>query len=271
MILNNKLHKYSLIKTKTEDQYVYLEDKIKEIQFLKNFELQYYLKIKNKKYSMKSEYEKGYSKKNTIFLELSKSLLDEKIKSLKNFVISPYDKDVVEIILIPNKKNSEHFGGYHRIFSNLFITKYISSYFYHIIEKKIEKHNLVKKTNNIHIRMKLKTDYPQAIKNIFQYIYDKNFRLQDLDFKLLITIYIECKHFKIDGIINDVINAIREKTNFENIIKILEIWQIFKETEMIKDFSRILSDSWFLIFSGKTQIIASYFFPLFLPLFSINL
>ncbi|CDU20094.1 conserved Plasmodium protein, unknown function [Plasmodium yoelii] len=251
MILNNKLHKYSLIKTKTEDQYVYLENKIKEIQFLKNFELQYYLKIKNKKYSMKSEYEKEYSKENAIFLELNKSLLSEKIKSLKNFVISPYDKDVVEIILVPNKKNSENFGGYHRIFSNLFITKYISSYFYHIIEKKIEKHNLVKKTNNIHVRMKLKTDYPQAIKNIFRYIYDKNFRLQDLDFKLLITIYIECKNLKIDGIIDDAINAIREKTNFENIIKILEVWQIFKETEMVKDFSRILSDSWFLIFSEK--------------------
>ncbi|SCM12816.1 conserved Plasmodium protein, unknown function [Plasmodium chabaudi adami] len=249
MVLNNKLHKNSLIKTKTEDQYVYLEDKIKEIQFLKNFELQYYLKIKNKQFSMKSEYEKEYIKSDTIFLELSESLLAEKIKSLKNFVISPYDKNVVEIILIPNKKNSENFSGYHRIFSNLFITKYISSYFYHIIEKKIEKHHLMKKTNNIHIRMKLKTDYPQAIKNIFKYIYDKNFRLQDLDFKLLITIYIECKNFKIVGIIDDVINTIREKTNFENIIKILEIFPIFKETEMIRDFSRILSDSWYQIFS----------------------
>ncbi|CAD2098929.1 hypothetical protein YYG_03022 [Plasmodium vinckei petteri] len=249
MVLNNKLHKHSLIKTKTEDQYAYLENKIKEIQFLKNFELQYYLKIKNKRFSMKSEYEKEYSKNDAMFLELSESLLAEKIKSLKNFVISPYDKNVVEIILIPNKKNSENFGGYHRIFSNLFITKYISSYFYHIIEKKIEKHNLMKKTNNIHIRMKLKTNYPQAIKNIFKYIYDKHFRLQDLDFKLLITIYIECKKFKIVGIIDDVINTIREKTNFENILKILEISPIFKETEMIRDFSRILSDSWYLIFS----------------------
>ncbi|CAD2101672.1 conserved Plasmodium protein, unknown function [Plasmodium vinckei lentum] len=249
MVLNNKLHKHSLIKTKTEDQYAYLENKIKEIQFLKNFELQYYLKIKNKRFSMKSEYEKEYSKNDAMFLELNESLLAEKIKSLKNFVISPYDKNVVEIILIPNKKNSENFGGYHRIFSNLFITKYISSYFYHIIEKKIEKHNLMKKTNNIHIRMKLKTNYPQAIKNIFKYIYDKHFRLQDLDFKLLITIYIECKKFKIVGIIDDVINTIREKTNFENILKILEISPIFKETEMIRDFSRILSDSWYLIFS----------------------
>ncbi|CAD2101494.1 conserved Plasmodium protein, unknown function [Plasmodium vinckei brucechwatti] len=249
MVLNSKLHKHSLIKTKTEDQYVYLENKIKEIQFLKNFELQYYLKIKNKRFSMKSEYEKEYSKNDTMFLELSESLLADKIKSLKNFVISPYDKNVVEIILIPNKKNSENFGGYHRIFSNLFITKYISSYFYHIIEKKVEKHNLMKKTNNIHIRMKLKTNYPQAIKNIFKYIYDKHFRLQDLDFKLLITIYIECKKFKIVGIIDDVINTIREKTNFENILKILEIPPIFKETKMIRDFSRILSDSWYLIFS----------------------
>ncbi|SCP05483.1 conserved Plasmodium protein, unknown function [Plasmodium ovale] len=249
MIFNGKLHKNSLIKRKSDMHYVYLKDKINEIHFLKNFELQYYLKIKKNSPSMKSKLEENCSKENTLFLEYSEKLLTEKVKSLKNFIISPYDKNIVEIILIPKEKHCKNFNGYHKIISNLFITKYISVYFYHIIEKKIEKFNLTKKTGPIHIKIKLKTDYPQAIQSIFRYVYDKNFKIYDLDFKLLITIYIECMHLKINGITNDVLREIGEKANFDNIVKILELSSIFKETPLFKDFARIISDSGFYIFA----------------------
>ncbi|SCO93773.1 conserved Plasmodium protein, unknown function [Plasmodium malariae] len=249
MVLNGSLHKNSLIKRKSDSKYVQLKEKMNEIHFLKNLELQYYLKIKKYKPSVKSKFEETYTKENIMFLELSESLLAEKVKSLKKFLVSPFDKNIVEILLIPKQKRCNKFYGYKKVISNLFITKYISVYFYHIIEKKIEKYNIMRKTGPIHITIKLKTNYPQAIQTIFRYIYDKSFNLNDLDFKLLVTVYIECIHLKIISIIDDVINAINEKAYFDNIVKVLDLSSIFKETPLFKDFARIISDSGVYIFA----------------------
>ncbi|CRH01121.1 conserved Plasmodium protein, unknown function [Plasmodium relictum] len=250
MILKGKLNKSSLIKRRSDEHYYQLKQKISEIYFLKQLELQYYLKIKKNKHSLESKELKKYiDRENTTYLELSETLLAEKVKSLKNFFIAPYDKNIVEIILIPKQKNCDNFFGYHKIISNLFVTKYISVFFYHIIEKKVENYNLKKKNGPIYIKMKLKTNYPEAIQTIFKYIYYKNINLHNLDFKLLVTMYIECVHFKIISIINDVIDAISEKANFENIIKVLQFSSVYRETNIFKDFARIISDSGFYLFS----------------------
>ncbi|SOV81220.1 conserved Plasmodium protein, unknown function [Plasmodium sp. gorilla clade G3] len=250
MILKGDLHKNCFIKRKSDSQYFTLKEKISEIHFLKYLELQYYLKKQKKEHHMKSKLENNFDKENILYLKFSESLLGEKVKSIRNFLISPYDKDVVEIILIPKHKNFDKFSGYHKIVSNLFITKYISVYFYHIIEKKIEKYNLIKKNGPIYIKMKLKTNYPLAIQTIFRYIFDKTFKLHDLDFKLLVTVYIECIHFKIYSIINDITNAISEKANFNNIIQVLNMSSTFKETPIFNDFARIISDSAFYLFAS---------------------
>ncbi|GAB67785.1 hypothetical protein PCYB_123510 [Plasmodium cynomolgi strain B] len=245
MILNGKLHKNSLIKRKSELQYVYLKEKINEIHFLKNMELQYYLKIKKNTPSMKSKFEEKYTKENSLFLEFSESLLAEKVKSLKQFFVSPYCKNIVEIILIPRQKNWNTFYGHHKIFADLFVTKHISVYFYHIIEKKMEKHNLAQKTGPIQLRIKLKTNYPQAIKIIFRYIYDKNLNLHELDFKLLVTVYMECVHLKIPSIMDDVTEVISQKATFDNIIGVLGLASTFKQiaNPLFNDFARVISDS----------------------------
>ncbi|KJP89892.1 hypothetical protein AK88_00348 [Plasmodium fragile] len=245
MILNGKLHKNSLIKRKSEVQYVYLKEKINEIHFLKNMELQYYLKIKKNIPSIKSKCEENYTKENSLYLEFSEALLAEKVKSLKQFFISPYCKNVVEIILIPKQKNWNTFDGHHKIFVDLFVTKHISVYFYHIIEKKMEKHNLAQKTGPVQLRIKLKTNYPQAIKTIFRYIYDKNLNLYELDFKLLVTVYMECVHLKIPSIMDDVIEVISQKATFDNIIGVLGLASTFKQigTPLFNDFARVISDS----------------------------
>ncbi|GAW82287.1 hypothetical protein, conserved [Plasmodium gonderi] len=251
MILNGKLHKNSLVKRKSEGRYVHLKDKINELHFLKNMELEYYLKIKKNIPSMKSKQEDNYAKENSLYLQLSEPLLAEKVKSLKKFFISPYNRNIVEIVLMPKQKNCNKIYGHHKIFSNLFITKYISVYFYHIIEKKMEKSNLIQKTGPIHLKIKLKTNYPQAIKTIFRYIYDKNFNLHELDFKLLVTVYMECIHLKIPSIINDVIDAIAEKANFDNIVRVLGLASTFKQiaTPLFSDFARIISDSGVYLFA----------------------
>ncbi|CRG95000.1 conserved Plasmodium protein, unknown function [Plasmodium gallinaceum] len=252
MILKGKLNKNSLIKRKSDVHYYQLKQKISEIYFLKQLELQYYLKIKRNEHSLESKELKKYiNQENITFLELSETLLAEKVKSLKNFLIAPYDKNIVEIILIPKQKNCDNFYGYHKIISNLFITKYISVFFYHVIEKKVENYNLKKKNGPIYIKMKLKTDYPEAIQTIFRYIYYKNINLYNLDFKLLVTMYMECINLKIISIINDIIDAINEKANFENIVKVLHFSSVYKETNIFKDFTRIISDSGFYLFSGK--------------------
>ncbi|EUD67588.1 hypothetical protein C922_01773 [Plasmodium inui San Antonio 1] len=245
MILNGKLHKHSLIKRKSEEQYVYLKEKIREIHFLKNIELQYYLKVKKNIPSMKPKFEENYTKENTLFLEFSEALLAEKVKSLKRFFVSPYCKNVVEIVLIPKKKNWNRSYGHHKIFADLFVTKHISVYFYHIIEKKMEKNNLAQKTGPIQLRIKLKTNYPQAVKTIFRYIYDKNLNLDELDFKLLVTVYMECLNLKIASIMDDVIEVISQKATFDNIIGVLGLASSFGQiaSPLFNDFARIISDS----------------------------
>ncbi|CAI7722078.1 conserved protein, unknown function [Plasmodium vivax] len=245
MILNGKLHKNSLIKRKSEAQYVYLKEKINEIHFLKNMELQYYLKIKKNIPSMKSKFEENYTKENSLFLEFSEALLAEKVKSLKRFFVSPYCKNIVEIVLIPKQKNRNSFYGHHKIFADLFVTKHISVYFYHLIEKKMERHNLAGRTGPIHLRIKLKTNYPQAIKTIFRYIYDRNLNLHELDFKLLVSVYMECVHLKIPSIVDDVTEVISQKATFDNIIGVLGLASTFKQiaTPLFSDFARVISDS----------------------------
>ncbi|ANQ09548.1 Uncharacterized protein PCOAH_00043080 [Plasmodium coatneyi] len=251
MIMNGKLNKNSLIKRKSEAQYVYLKEKIGEINFLKNMELQYYLKIKKNIPSMKSKFEENYTKENSLFLEFSEKLLAEKVKSLKQFFVSPYCKNIVEIVLTPKKKKWNTFYGYHKIFVDLFVTKHISVYFYHIIEKKIEKHNLAQKTGPLQLRIKLKTNYPQAVKTIFRYIYDKTLNLHELDFKLLVTVYMECVHLKILSIMDDVIEVISQKATFDNIIGVMGLASSFKKIAipLFNDFARIISDSGGYLFS----------------------
>ncbi|CAA9989337.1 conserved Plasmodium protein, unknown function [Plasmodium knowlesi strain H] len=245
MIMKGKLHKNSLIKRKSEVDYVYLKEKIREIHFLKNMELQYYLRIKKNIPSMKSKFEEKYTKENSLFLEFSEALLAEKVKSLKQFFVSPYCKNIVEIVLIPKKKDWNTLYGYHKIFVDLFVTKHISVYFYHIIEKKMEKHNLAEKTGPVQLRIKLKTNYPQAIKTIFRYIYDKNLNLHELDFKLLVAVYMECVNLKILSIMDDVIEVISQKATFDNIIGVLSLASSFKQIgiPLFNDFARIISDS----------------------------
>ncbi|VWU48183.1 conserved protein, unknown function [Hepatocystis sp. ex Piliocolobus tephrosceles] len=254
MLFQRKLKRKDLIKNKLDIHYVHIEDKLNEFFIIKNSELQYYInnndiittvpiEFLNKEENKKEEIVKEEKTKETSELK-EKNESDENIyKSFNEEIKRSYNNNI-EIILMPKYKKYYKFHGYYKIVLNLHKIKLISNDFYHSIENKIEKYIINKKKgHHIHVKLKLKTNYPQALKTLIRYIHDTNFKLSNLPFRLLVTIYIICMDLKFYDIINNIVKEINVQTNFNNIIHILDLSSICKQTPIFKDFIRIIVDS----------------------------
>lgn len=253
MIINEQLTMNSSIKRKNDPHYYALKHKMGELYFLKQLEMYYYMGSKKNRYisRIEKEIEKEVRKENVSFFGLDDSILYDKISFLKQYFKSPYSKNLAEIKLIPLQKEIQDFDGNHKLITDLFVTKHISVYFYHVIEKKMNQFIAKRNAGPLYIKIKLKTDYPEALEAIFEYIFNDNFNLRNLEFPLLVTMYIECIRLKIHCVLNQIIQVISEKSNFENIVRILPLSLIFNEVPIFKDFIRILADSSHFLFLKK--------------------